>query len=178
MGGLGEADEHRKQPLILPAVALGCLLVVVVTAVGASVAIVVDGERRERVDRIARSSIPRHHLSPIRVVLQSRDNGTFIKLFGVDVPTFRLLASNFRRRFYHMTMDSGVFKLRRKCMVGKRRTLDADACLSLVLSYMRSKGEAEKLSTLFGVLPPQVSVPSQDSLPKILCSSSSNKSSS
>ena len=126
---------------------------------------------RER-DALMRNIIPRAALmdpdrSPFRYLYRSGRNDALICLCGFDFPSYHRLLAMFAPVYNAWTPypqsasnRGNMRRLRRRPgkRRGRRRLLDATACLALVLAWSRTSGSMKALQLIFGITANPLSV--------------------
>jgi hypothetical protein len=124
-------------------------------------------ERQRQIQRSAVAQIPRAVLvpwqSPWEKVLLAANESSFITLTGLDCASFRTLHGRFRQCFNGFTPhqgENGKFTLVKRRGLGgasvvrgrgHKRIVTSEACLGLLLVYIRTTVPCHMLSSLFGL---------------------------
>lgn len=108
--------------------------------------------RRRRDRRVPRAALQAPFMSAYATLFGSGSDQALITMTGIDQRAFRYLLPRFNTdyiRFSPYGKDCRI--VLRTANQGRPRTLGADACLGLVLSWYRTRGSCFVLCILFGI---------------------------
>ena len=114
--------------------------------------------RRARCGTIRRGALHDPTESTFHKVYKSGHDDALISMTGLNFMAFGELLSLFRPLFEVYTPHGSTRIRRVEKSSGRKRILSAEACLGLVLTWLRSRGPNRVLCFLFGIIPGTCSV--------------------